>query len=123
MGKKIINVRPATISVLLWGIAILVLMNVLTRFGVFDFALFTPSTITLIGAVSLLFEVGFIQSLRRGRFKMKPLDWVIALVGAFALLSVVFGYFGVSLGFLNNFQGVADVGLLVFIFIEIFRKN
>jgi len=118
------NVKPMSVRVLLWGLAVILLINVLARFNVLDLTSSTANILTLIGAFFLLMEVSAFSMLRRiGRGKTNVLDIVIALVALLAIVGSGLSLVGMSTAFLMPIQGLVDGGLLIFVLVEIFRKN
>jgi len=124
--KNPTKVKPKSVIVLLLGIAVILLINILSRFGVWDFTSNSANLITIVGALFLISETSIyavMRKIRGGVNRSEGLDILIGVVGILALLGVGFNMFGLPLNVLNPVQGIVDAGLLIFVLLEIFRKN
>jgi len=116
------KVKPAAIKILLGGIVLLILVNLLARFGVIDFTAFQSNIITLIGAFFLLTEVAFFQMLgKAGRGKTNVISLLIGIIAILAIIGVLLGFGGIEVAALSSIQGIVDIGLLIAVVMEIFR--
>jgi hypothetical protein len=116
-----VNVKPASVQAIFIGLAILITVNILSRYNVIDLTLFQANIITIIGAIFLLTEVSILTMLKKRSGGV--LDIVISIVAILALIGSISGIAGFSIALLLPIQGIVDIGLLVLILIEIFRKN
>lgn len=114
------NVKPATVKVILMGVALLLLLNALARFNILNLTQVSSTVITLITSLALLTEVS-VWDMLKGRRK-NVLSIVIAVTAGLALLGAGLSLFGLSIAVLNPIQGLVDTGLLIFALVEIFRK-
>ena len=119
MGNKF-KVKPMGITLLLWGVVVLVLMNLLSRFGIVDLTGFQPEIITLLAIFFVAVEIGVMEWIQ-GKKKLDAFRMFGAIVVLIAFISLLLGWFGMSLAFLNPFKGFVDLALLVFVVVEIFR--
>lgn len=118
------SVRETSIKVILIGLAIIILLNLLARFGVLDWTTLQSNIVTLIGVFFLLSEVALMSgvgNLKKGSFSI--LDWIIIIVAIAALLGVIFSWVGITVEFLVTTQSIVEAGLMIFVLVEIFRKN
>lgn len=120
------NVKPMTVVFLLVGIAIVLLINVLARFNIFDFTPFTADVITIITSIALLIEVSAFAMLRNFRSRARQggkfvFDLIIGIIALIALIAAGLGLAGVSVAALETFKGIVDSGLIIFAIVEIFR--
>ncbi len=116
-----VKVGKSGVRVVFIGLAILILINIMARFGIFDFTASSANILTIIGALFLLAEVGIMSLIRRKTRKGSILNWVIALVAILALIASALGLVDITIDMLQPIQGVVDAGLLIFIIWEIFR--
>jgi hypothetical protein len=117
------EVKPASIRLVLLGIALVVTLNILMRFSLLPtITSYQPDIITIIGSLFLMSEVAVMSMIRGGK-GLNVVDMVIALIAGLSLLGVVLSFFGMSVAMLSPLQGMVDVGLLIFVVVEIFRKN
>ena len=121
MSKQLFNVKPGSVRVLLAGIALLILFNVMARFGVFDLTSTTSNFMTMIGAFFLLSEVSIVAMIRR-RAKLSILNVLISIVALLAIVGSFGGIIGWNIQTLSPIQGIVDIGLLISVIVEIFRK-
>lgn len=123
MVKDPVKVTKGGIKVVFIGLAILILLNILARFNILDFTSSSANILTIIGALFLLTEVGIMSLIKKGvpSKTSSIINWLIGIVALVALISSALGLVGVTLEILSPIQGVVDVGLLIFIVIEIFR--
>jgi len=118
------KVRPASVNVILLGLALLLIVNILARFNIGpNFTPFQADILTIVGALFLLSEVAAMQ-IFAGRARKGGdfvIDVLILIIGGVALVGAVAGLFGVQFQLLQGFKGLVDAGLLIFILVEIFR--
>lgn len=112
--------KPIGIQVLLFGLVALILTNVLARFNLVDFTGYQPDILTLVAILFVATEIGVMSALKR-KHKLDMLGWVgVGIVGV-SFLSLVLGWAGTSISFIDTWQGLVDTSLLIFVVIEIFR--
>jgi uncharacterized membrane protein len=119
--KNRFKVKPAGIKVLLWGLVFLIAMNLLGRFGWLPMITSMQSDVlTLISALFIATEIGVMGMIRnkKGWSLMSILGTAII---ALAVLGVVLGWFGVTIAFLQASKTFIDLGLLIFVLVELFR--
>lgn len=112
------RVKPTGVMILLWGLVVLIAMNLLARFNVVDFTTFQSDILMVLAIFFVATEIGIMGMFRK---KMDWVSWIGAIVVALALIALVLGWFGMSIGFLTVIKGAVDVALLIFVVIEIFR--
>lgn len=116
------KVKPKSMRVILIGLAVLILVNLLARFDVIDLAAFQSDVLTLIGATFLAFEIALMSVVKStAKGKLNVVDLLIGLIVVFAVLGVVLGWLGITVGFLESIRGIVEVALLIGIIVEIFR--
>ena len=122
MAKKLFrtSVKPVGVKILLYGLAILITMNLIARFNIIDLTPLQPDLLTLLAIFFVATEIGVMSALR-GKKKLGAISMFGAIVVAFAFFALILGWLGISIGFLEQFKGLADLLLLVFVIIEIFR--
>lgn len=114
------KVKPMGVNLLLYGLALLVLMNVLARLGIADLTPLQPDVLTLIAILFVATEIGVVSALR-GNKKLDGIHWFGAIVAGFALLFLVLGWLGMSIAVTETFKGFVEIALLVFVILEIFN--
>lgn len=122
MGKLKFNVRKTSITILLIILAILIVLNLVSRSGLYDLTIFQPDTITFGGAVFLLSEIYFLSIVTR-RKKATIGDILIGLIAVLAIIGVIVSRFGLTVGVFSTILGITDLGLLIGVGIELFREN
>lgn len=116
------NVKPATVRFLLLGIAFMIVVNLLSRFGIIDLTSFQSDMLTITSSIFLLSEVAFFDLIKRAKQGHgNPVSLVIAVVALVALVGAVLGFFGIQPAMLAPIKGIVDTGLLIFTVVEIFR--
>ena len=119
MGPKQ-HVTPKGMKVLLWGLVILIVMNIMGRFDFLPVITSLQSDIlTLVAALFIATEIGMMSVLKNRKFTAKTILGII-IVGV-ALLAVVLGWFGVAISILEASKSWLDIGLLVYVVWEIFQ--
>ena len=117
-----VKVGKKAVRVVFIGLAILILINIMARFNLFDFTASSANILTIIGALFLLAEVGIMKLVRSTPSGTGAvINWLIAIVALLALLTSGLGLVGITIAALTPIQGIVDIGLLIFIIIEIFR--
>ena len=114
------RVTPTGIKLLLYGVIALTAINILQRLSVVNITGLQPDVITVLACLFVAVEIG-VMSAVRGRKKLDAISIFGAVVVSIALISLVFGWFGVVLSFLTPFKAFVEVALLIFVIIEIFR--
>lgn len=126
MAKKIFktSVRPGSMKVVLLVVALMILINILARFGLLPIEVTSTysNLITLGAAIFLLSEVAAVQMFT-GRKKLGLLNVFITIVAILSILGVVLSFVGMTVAALTNIQGIVEIALLLFVLVEIFRKN
>ena len=118
------HVKPLSVVIILWGLALIILLNLLARFNIIDWTPLQSNITTLICAVFLLSEVSFfamIRKFKKGEFNV--VDIVISIVGLIAIFGAIISLAGISIAILESGQSIAEAALFIFVLIEIFRKN
>ena len=113
------NVRPMGLTILLWGIILLIVLDVLSKFGLVDFTTFNSSILTLIAGFFLLAEVGVFG---KGGRKKDVLSMFIMFVAVLAIIGAILGLLGVTVVFFETIAGLVGIALLIFVVVEIFRR-
>lgn len=116
-----VNVKQNSVKILLVGLAIVILINLLARFAIIQMDTYVPNIITLVGSLFLLSEVAF-AGLGRKRSQTDLVSLVIVVIAALAILGVISGWLGMTISALTSIQAIVDIGLLIAILVEIFRK-
>ncbi len=111
------NVKPTGVKALLWGLTVFVLLNILARFGLFGLTETTSDILTIMFAFFVLGEIGFLS---RGRGRLGPLKMFGMVVALLALLGVAISFLGLSIPLFGTIQGFIDIGLGIYVLIEIF---
>jgi len=123
MGKrKLVKVKPVSVTVLLVGVALLLLMALLARFDVIDLSAHQANILTLMGSFFLMSEVAvkeMLKKLKRG--KINALNLTIGLVALVSIAGVVLTWTGWAIPYAATILSVAGSLLLIFVFVEIFR--
>ena len=118
------QVKPAGVRIILVALAVLILFNLMARTGLIDLTPFQADVITIFGSLFLLSEVAFVQMIRRkNRKSFNIVDTLITVVALLAILGVVLSWTKVTIAFLDPYQGLVELGLLIFVGVEIFRTN
>lgn len=120
--KRLTNVKPDSAVVVLLLVAALVLISLLDLMGVANFNNLVAPLTTIGAALFLLTEVSVMATLKRAqKGKFNLVDWAIVSVGLLAIIGAGLGLLGLTLGFLTAFQIFVNFGLLIGVFVEIFR--
>ena len=114
------KVKPRGVIILLYGLAILIAVNLLNRFNLVDLTGFQPNLLTLLAILFVGTEIGIMSAIRN-RKKLDGIQWLGIVVVSLAFISLVSGSFGFPIQFLSPFQGFVDLALLIYVAIEIFR--
>ncbi len=116
------NVTPRGMQILLWGIVLLVLVDILDKFGVMKISSFvSPVFIPTIASLFILSEIGIMQ-LIKGKKKLDGIQAFGLVVAVLALIAVIISIVGVTVAPLAVIQGIISVALGIFVVVEIFKK-
>ena len=114
------KVKPVGIKILLYGLASLIVINLLARFNIFNITGLQPDIVTIIAILFVATEIGVMSTIR-GKKKIDGIGWFGVVVVGLAFLSLVLGWFGMTFSMLESLKGVVEIALLVFVILEIFR--
>ena len=126
MVKSYTNVKPVSVQIILMGFALLLAINILARFNIFDFTAAQSNIITIAGAIFLITEISIFAVLRRAKNGLNTnviIDISVGIIALIALIGAGFGLFNISIDVLQPIQGIVDTLLMIFVFVELFRKN
>ena len=123
MGRRLprTKVTPTGMKVLLWGIVVLIVMTLLGMLNIVpSITEYTQDVLTLIAIFFVFTEIGLMQVIQK-RKKLKGLAIFGATVGILAFVSLILGWLGVTVAFLESAKIFVHVGLLIYVVIEIFK--
>ena len=118
MGKLLpqTKVKPASIKLLLWGVVVLILIDVLTKLSIIDLSGFNANVLTILSSLFVLVEIGIFS----GK-KLSGLSLFGVTVAGLAMLGVVSSILGFSITALTTIQGMVGIALGIFLVLEVFR--
>ena len=114
------HVKPTGIKLLLYGLAVLIVVNLLSRFNVLNVTGIQPDVITILAILFVATEIGVMAGIR-GKKKLDGIGWFGTVVVILASIALIFGWLGMSLGVIAPFKGMIEIFLLIFVLVEIFR--
>ena len=117
------SVKPAAVRIGLIGVAILALLNVLARFGIWDLTASSANIITLFISLALLTEVGLMSMFRGMGRRRNVLAMIAAIVAVLAFIGAATGLFGFTINALQPIAGLVDLLLAIFVIVAIFSKQ
>lgn len=120
--RNLVNVKKQSVVVLYLIFALPLLIAALAQFGIIDLSGYVINTLTLLGGMFVLFEVGGINILRRKNFFSDPFRAFGGIVAIVAILGATLSFFNISFGFLNSVQGTLNLLVVLYVVIEGFRK-
>ena len=110
------KVKPLSITLLLWGIIALILIDVLAKFSLVNLTGFNSNVLTILAALFVLVEVGVFA-----KQKLSGISLFGVVVAGLALLGVISSMLGWPIAALVTIQGMVGIALGVFVIVEIFR--
>ncbi len=118
MGKVLpkTKVKPTGVKLLLWGLVVMIVINLMSRFNIIDLTGIQPDVLTLIAILFVSTEMGVFR--KRKKFDGLVIFGTVVVILAF--LSLVLGWFGLSIAALAPFKGLIDLALLIYVLIAIF---
>ena len=124
-GRKSKEIRartkPMGIKLLLWGLAILIAVNLLARFSVIQLVGFQSDLLSLITLLFVATEIGIRNYMRDGKKKLDIIGWFGIIIIVILFLTLITSWFGLALSIVSTLKQVIESALLVFVIIEIFR--
>ena len=123
--KNRFHVRNASVNVLLFSIFIFALFNVLAFFNIMVMPLITMNLFTIFAGIFLLTEQAFMGKIKskKGRAGINPFEWIIIITALLGIISAVFNMAGIVVGFFGTMQGYVNLAILIFVVVELFRRN
>ena len=115
------STKPIGIKFLLWGLAILISVNLLARFNVIQLVGFQSDLLSLITLLFVATEIGVKSYMRDGKKKLDIIGWFGISIIAILFLILITGWLGLGLSIVGTLKQIIESALLVFIIIEIFR--
>jgi len=112
--------KPFGIKLLLWGLAILISVNLLARFSVIELIGFQPDLLTLVTILFIATEIGM-KSMIGGKKKLDIIGWFGLIIVIILFLALITGWLGLALPIVGTLKQAIESALLVFVIIEIFR--
>lgn len=113
--------KPMGIKLLLWGLAILISINLLARFGVIELVGFQPDLLSLITILFMATEIGVRNYMKDGMKKVDFVGWFGIIIIILLFLILITGWLGLALAIVSTLKQIIESALLVFVVIEIFR--
>lgn len=113
--------KPFGIKILLWGLAILIAVNLLARFEVIQLVGFQSDLLSLITLLFVATEIGVKSYVKEGKKKLDFIGWFGMIIIAILFLTLITSWLGLTLPIVNILKQIIESALLVFVIIEIFR--
>jgi hypothetical protein len=113
--------KPFGIKILLWGLAILIAVNLLARFEVIQLVGFQSDLLSLITLLFVATEIGVKSYVKEGKKKLDVIGWFGVIIIAILFLALITSWLGLTLPIISILKQTIESALLVFVIIEIFR--
>lgn len=115
--------KPLGIKLLLGGLALLILINLLSRFGIISLVNIQPDLLSMITVLFVATEIGVrsVLSGAGGRKKLGKAGWFGTIVVILLFLMLMAGWVGITFPNMELAKGGIEIALLFFVFAEIIK--
>ena len=114
--------KPLGIKLLLGGLALLILINLLSRFGIISLVNIQPDLLSMMTVLFVATEIGVRSALSgAGRKKLGKAGWFGTIVVILLFLMLMAGWVGVTFPNMELAKGGIEIALLFFVFAEIIK--
>lgn len=112
--------KPLGIKLLLGGLALLILINLLSRFGIISLVNIQPDLLSMMTVLFVATEIGVRSVLSgAGKRKLGKAGWFGTIVVILLFLMLMAGWVGVTFPNMELAKGGIEIALLFFVFIEV----
>lgn len=115
--------KPLGIKLLLGGLALLILINLLSRFGIISLVNIQPDLLSMMTVLFVATEIGVrsVLSGAGGRKKLGKAGWFGTIVVILLFLMLMAGWVGITFPNMELAKGGVEIALLFFVFIEVIK--
>ena len=114
--------KPLGIKLLLGGLALLILINLLSRFGIISLVNIQPDLLSMMTVLFVATEIGVRSALSgAGRKKLGKAGWFGTIVVILLFLMLMAGWVGITFPNMELAKGGIEIALLFFVFAEIIK--
>jgi hypothetical protein len=112
--------KPLGIKLLLGGLALLIAINLLSRFGILSLVNIQPDLLSMMTVLFVATEIGVRSVLSgAGKRKLGKAGWFGTIVVVLLFLMLMAGWVGITFPNMELIKGGVEIALLFFVFIEI----
>ena len=113
--------KPLGIKLLLGGLALLILINLLSRFGIISLVNIQPDLLSMITVLFVATEIGVRSVITGGKKKLGKGGWFGTIVVILLFLMLMAGWVGITFPNMELAKGGIEIALLFFVFAEIIK--
>lgn len=113
--------KPLGIKLLLGGLALLILINLLSRFGIISLVNIQPDLLSMITVLFVATEIGVRSVITGGKKKLGKVGWFGTIVVILLFLALLSGWVGINFPNTELIKGGIEIALLFFVFAEIIK--
>ena len=116
-----LKLKPLSIRIAIIVFALFLLFSALAAFGIIDL---TPQNLVVLkvaAALIIFIEIGFVSVWKTRGKSLDTLSLLGMIAGIIVLITVILGFFGISVAILNPIQGIVFGVLVISFFVEAMR--